>query len=105
MAGDKSGSCAISNHNPLYQWGANRSVKSARHVTGVYATSAAGEALPPMYILDSSAKSDENFRVKVEWLEGLPTVQGRFGCPTRVASDSFYAVRSQGYMDDSLLNE
>ena len=64
MSGDKSGSRAISYHKPLYQRGANRSVKSARHVTGVYATNAAGEALPPMYLFDSSAKSDDNFRVK-----------------------------------------
>ena len=105
MTGDKSGSRAISYHNPRYQRGANRNVKSARHVTGVYATNAAGETLPPMSIFNSSAKSDANFRVKVEWLEGLPTVEGRFGCPTRVDSDSFYAVRSRGSMDDSLLNE
>ena len=80
-------------------------VKSARHVMGVNATNAAGETLPPMYIFDSSAKSDDNFRVKVEWLEGLPSVTGRYGCPTIVESGSFYAVRSRGSMDDSLLND
>jgi hypothetical protein len=71
----------------------------------VYVTNAAGKALLPMYIFDSSAKSDENFRVRIEWLEGLPTVEGRFRCPTRVDSDSFYAVRLQGSMGKSLLNE
>jgi hypothetical protein len=105
ITGDNCGSCALSYHNPAYQRGANRSVKSARHVTGVYATNAAGEALPPMYIFDSCAKTDDNFRVKVEWLEGLPKVEGRFGCPTRVDSESYYAVRSRGSMDDSLLND
>ena len=80
-------------------------MKSARHVTGAYATNAAGEASPPFYIFDSSAKSAENFRVKVSWLEGLPTVTGRFGCPTEVESHSFYAVRLRGLMDDSMLNE
>jgi hypothetical protein len=57
-----------------------------------------------IYIYDSSAKSDENFRVKVCWLEGLPLVSGRYGCPTLVESDSFYAVHPRGSMDDTLLN-
>ena len=105
ITGDKGGSRAVSYHNPSFQRGATRGVKSARHVTGAYATNSAGEALPPFYIFDSSAKSDENFRVKVEWLVGLPSVTGRFGCPTEVESSSFYAVRPRGSMDDSLLNQ
>ena len=81
-------------------------VKSARHVTGVYATAAAGEALPPFYIFDSSTKSEDKFRVNVEWLVGLPSVGGRYGCPTyQEACNSFYAVRPRGSMDDSLLNQ
>ena len=106
ITGDKGGSRSVTYHNPLLQRGANRGIKSARHVTGVYATTAAGEALPPFYIFDSSAKSEENFRVKVEWLDGLPTVSGRFGCPTfQEDLHSFYAVRPRGSMDDSLLNQ
>ena len=105
ITGNKGGSRAVSYHNPMFQRGATRGVKSARHVTGAYATNAAGEALPPFYIFDSSAKSDDNFRVKVDWLVGLPTVTGRYGCPTRVDSDSFYAVRPRGSMDDTLLNQ
>ena len=106
ITGDKGGSRAVSYHNPKLQRGATRSVKSARHVTGVYATTAAGEALPPFYIFDSSAKVEENFRVKMEWLVGLPSVSGRYGCPTyQDKCDSFFAVRSRGSMDDSLLNQ
>jgi hypothetical protein len=105
ITGDKGGSRAVSYHNPLYQRGALRGVKSARHVTGVYATNAAGKALPPFYIYDSSAKSEANFRVKFSWLEGIPSVSGRFGCPTLVESGSFYAVRPRGSMDDTLLNK
>ena len=105
ITGDKGGPRAVSYHNPAFQRGATRGVKSARHVTGAYATNAAGEALPPFYIFDSSAKSTENFRVKAAWLEGLPTVTGRFGCPTEVESGSFYAVRPRGSMYDSLLND
>ena len=105
ITGDKGGSRAVSYHNPAYQQGAARGVKSARHMTGAYATNAAGKALPPFYIYDSSAKTDANFRVKVDWLVGLPTVSGRYGCPTRVDSDSFFAVRPRKSMDDTLLNQ
>jgi hypothetical protein len=93
ITGDKGGSRSGTYHNPFLQRGANRGVKSARHVTGAYATTAAGEVLPPFYIFDSSTKSEENFRVRVEWLAGLPTVSGRFGCPTfQEDLHSFYAV-------------
>ena len=104
ITGDKGGSRAVSYHNPAFPRGANRTVKSARHVTGAYATNAAGEALPPFYIFDSSAKLEDNFRVRVSWLTGLPTVSGRFGCPTQVESCSFFAVRPRGSMDETLLN-
>jgi hypothetical protein len=105
ITGDRGGPRAVSYHNPAFQRGAARGVKSARNVTGAYPTNAAGEALPPFYIFDSSAKLWENFRVKVEWIEGLPLVTGRFGCPTIIESGSFYAVRPRGSMDDLWLNE
>jgi hypothetical protein len=105
ITGDKGGSRSVSYHNPSFQRGAVRGVKAGRHVTAAYATNAEGEALPPFYIFDSTAKSDDNFRVKIDWLVGLPSIEGRFGCPTRVESDSFYAVRSRGSMDDELLNQ
>jgi hypothetical protein len=105
ISGDRGGSRAVSYQNPAFQRGASRGVKSGRHVTGVYATNADGEALPPFYIFDSTAKLEENFRVKMNWLAGLPSITGRFGCPTQVESDSFYAVCSRGSMDDELLNQ
>jgi hypothetical protein len=74
-------------------------------VTGVYATNAAGEALPPMYIFDSGAKLEQNFRVKTTWLDGLPVIKGRFGCPELIEESSFFSVRSRGSMDDSLFIE
>jgi hypothetical protein len=104
ITGDKGGSRAVSYHNPSHQRGARRGVKSARHVTEAHATSTAGEALTPFYIYDSSAKSDDDFRVKVDWLVSLPTVSGRYGCPNLMESSSFYAVRLRGSMDDTLLN-
>ncbi|KAI2492854.1 hypothetical protein MHU86_21695 [Fragilaria crotonensis] len=105
ITGDKGGSRSVVYHNPDYQRGCKRSVKAGRHVTGVYATNAAGEALPPMYIFDSGAKLEQNFRVKTKWLEGLPAIKGRFGCPELIEESSFYSVRARGSMDDSLFIE
>jgi hypothetical protein len=65
-----------------------------------FATNADGEALPPFYIFDLTAKLEENFRLKMNWLVRLPSIAGRFGCPTQVESDSFYTVCSHGSMDD-----
>ena len=104
ITGDKSGSRAITYHNPNLQRSGKRAVKNARHVTGVYATNAAGESFPPMYIFDSSCKNPANYQVKIDWLVGLPKVTGQYGRPTLTEVDSFYAVRSKGSMDDSLLN-
>ena len=58
-----------------------------------------------MYIFDSGAKIDDNFQVKLQWLEGLPSIVGRFGCPEQIECGSFYSVRANGSMDDSLLND
>jgi hypothetical protein len=74
-------------------------------VTGVYATNADGEVLPPFYIFDSTAKCKDNFCVNTGWLVGLPSIIGRFGCPTKIESGSYYAVCSRGSMDEELLNQ
>jgi hypothetical protein len=58
-----------------------------------------------MYIFDSGAKNEANFRVKLGWVENLPVITGRFGCPTMIEQDSFFSVRSRGSMDDTLLND
>ena len=105
ITSEKGGPRSTMYHNPNYQRGYKPSTKAGRHETGVYATTAAGGILPPMYIFDSSATVDDNFRVKVSWLEGLPKIEGRFGCPTRIESGSFFAVRSSGSMDDTLFND
>jgi hypothetical protein len=102
---DKSGSRALVYKNPRLQRGYKKTVKPGRHVTGVYATNSAGEAFPPLYIFDSGAKIESNYQVKMSWLEGLPVIEGRFGCPDRVEVSSFYSVRSRGSMDDSLFND
>ena len=61
VTGDRGGPRSVVYHNPKLQRGCRRGVKASRHVTGVYATNASGETLPPMYIFDSCTKIDENF--------------------------------------------
>lgn len=105
ITGDKGGSRALVYSNRKRQRGFKKTVKAGRHVTGVYATNAAGEALPPLYIFDSGAKIESNFRVKLSWLNGLPTISGRFGCPSTIEQSSYYSVQARGSMDDSLFND
>ncbi len=64
-------------------------------MTGVYTRNAAGEALPPMYIYDSSAKSAANFQVKTKWFDGLPTVVGKYWHHNLV--ENSFVFCSQGY--------
>ena len=61
ITGNNGGPWSITYHNPDFQRGPQRLVKLSWHVTGVYASNAAGEALPPLYIFDSGAKFEENF--------------------------------------------
>ena len=75
ITGDKSGSRAMSYSNPKFHRGYKKTVKAGRHVTGVYATNAGGEALPPLYIFESGAKIHANFQVKLKWLSGLPLIK------------------------------
>ena len=106
ITGDKGGSRSLAVYNnPNLQRGYKKTVKPGRHVTGVYATNASGEALPPLYILDSGAQIEANYCIKLSWLEGLPVVLGRFGFPDLIEVASLYSVRAKGSMDDSLFND
>ena len=71
----------------------------------MYATTSDGEALSPFYIFDSTAQLAENFCVKMDWITGLPTVEGRFVCTSKETYDSFFAVRSRGSMEEQLFNQ
>ncbi len=106
ITGDKAGTQALKYHNPsLQQEGPQRQVKCSHYVTGVYTTNAAGEALPPMNIFDLGATKEENFRVKMEWVEGLPSIKGWLGHHTCIVTQSFYTVHAKGSMDNSVLND
>ena len=50
-------------------------------MTGIYGSNAAGEVMPHVYYFDSSAENNGNFQVKPSWVNGLPQVRGKYGCP------------------------
>ena len=68
----------------------------------MYGTTGAYEVIPPLFIFDSKAKQVENQKIKTEWVEGLPRVRGRYGCPTTEEYCCHVAVRPSGSMDDVL---
>ncbi len=44
--------------------------------------------------------------MKLAWHEGLPVIEGRFGCPDRIELASFYSVLARGQsMYDLLFND
>ena len=72
--------------------GSERGTRGSRHRTGIYGANEAGEAMPPMYCYDSSARDEENFQMKLSWVEVIPKVRGRYGCPNVETYDSFASV-------------
>ena len=61
--------------------------------------------MPPMYCYDSSAGDEENFQIKPSWVEGLPKVRGRYGCPTVETYDSFASVSKYECTDKQLMQK
>ena len=61
--------------------------------------------MPPLYCFDSSATNEENYQVRPDWVEGLPRVRGKYGCPTTQSYESFVAVRKNGCTDEQLMQQ
>lgn len=105
---DLSGSCAISYHNPAFQRGGIRGVRQISKARDrCIHNKWCRRSCVTVFIYNSLAKSEgRNHSVKVDWLVGHATVSGtRYGFPTGVESESFYAVlHPRGSMDDTLLN-
>ena len=83
--------------------GTERGTRGSRHTTGIYGANAGGKVMPPLYIFDSSATNEENYQVRPEWVEGLPSVRGRYGCPTTESYYSFVSVCKSGCTDEQLM--
>ena len=78
---NKGGPCALTYTYPHLPRQAGSSTRGNRHTTGVYGTSALGETLRPLYIFDSSAQTDDGFRINEKCVLGLLKVRGGFSCP------------------------
>ena len=61
--------------------------------------------MPPLYCFDSSAANEEHYQVQPEWIEGLPRVRGKYGCPTTELYESFVTVRKSGCIDEQLMQQ
>jgi hypothetical protein len=85
--------------------GGTRSVQNARHVTGLYGTSAAGENVPPLYFFDSAVKDPEKRKFDVRWLIGLPRTRAQFGHKDVRIFEPVIAVTPKGGMCDDYLDQ
>jgi len=93
---------AISYTNPDLPRTGGSSTRKKRHITWVYGSTASYEIIPPLYVCDSKAKKTDSQKVKANWVDGLPKVRGRYGCPTVEEYSSYVSVRSKSYMDEEL---
>ena len=104
-AGDKGGSRQQRWADPSFPRAGERTTISSRHTTGAYSVNLAGEALPPLYILDSKAEFEENFKIDPRIAIGLPEVIGIFGTGRLTSFASWVGVRRKGSMDSSMWSQ
>ena len=76
---DKGGSCAIRYACPSFSHLGEWIVKNEWHTMGCYITNVWGEALPPLYILDSRAQYEDNFKIDPRVCIGLHDVVIEYG--------------------------
>ena len=69
--------------------------KSGGKETLVCGSNAAGEAIPPIFILSSSAQ-EENRAVRLSWVSGLPKVTGLFGHKNMTVHSTIIMVNEKG---------
>ena len=102
---ERGGTRSIRWSDPTLPKGTVQATRGSHHTTGIYGATAAGEVMPPVYCFDSGAVNEENFQVKLSWIEGLPKVQGMYGSPTTETYDSHIYVRKSGCNDGQLMQE
>ena len=88
-----------------YAKGTEEANRVARHTTRIYISNAAYDVMPPIYFFISSADNSDNFQVKPTWVQGIPKVRGKYGCPTNKTYDSSVAVRKSGYTNKELIQK
>ena len=97
---DSGGTGATTYTNTELPWYGSAATQRSQHTTGVYGVAAHGDMLPPLYISDLSAKNEENYQVRADWVRELPRVKVKFGCPTYQEVSSFVAVSQKGSMTE-----
>ena len=85
---------AMKYHNPRFNQPGDRGVDSSRHITWCYTTNLL-EVIPPLYIFDSKAENSGNFKIEPYWVEGFPTVTGKFGLENKFLYHYSVAVRQR----------
>ena len=103
--GNRGGSTTVRYANPSYPRSGERVVETGGHISGVYAFTLRGEPLPPLYILSTAAKSEENMRYRTDICKGLPTVEARYAQDTTFNHPSRVVLRQKGSMDTSLWHD
>ena len=100
--GNKGGSTKQRYANASFPRTGERIIENAYHTTGVYGFTLRGEPLPPLYILSTSSKLEENFAYDPLIGDGLPIVMAKYAQDEVKSYPSRVAVRSKGSMDTGL---
>ena len=100
--GNKGGSTTQRYANASFPRSGDRYTENSQHTTGVYGVTLGGEALPPLYILDTSSKNEDNYKIDPEICKGLPIVKAKYAGDVSMSWPSSLAVRKKGSMDTSL---
>ena len=103
--GNKGGSTRIRYANASFPRTGERIVENAYHTTGVYGFTLRGEALPPLYILSTSASNEDNYRIDPPICEGLPIVTAKYAQDEIGTHPSRVAIRKKGSMDTGLWHQ
>ena len=90
--GAKGGATAGRWVNTSFPRSGERCITSNYHTTGVYGTTLRGEPLPPLYILSTSSKREEDYKIDTRICEGLPTVTASYGADVDTIFGSFISV-------------
>ena len=85
--------------NPSFPRSGDRIVENSHHTTGVYGYTLAGEVLPPLYILSTGSKNEDNYKFDPAVCKGLPMVRAKYAGDKMKDWPSNIAVRPKGSMD------
>ena len=91
--------------NESFPRSGERNIVGNFHTTGVYGTTLVGEALPPLYILSTTSKNEDDYKIDPRVCEGLPTVAGKYGSDKVMLHSSCLCVRKKGSMDIGLWHQ